>query len=195
MFHYSRCGILSCCDKGMYQGQGHVITSLCPWHLLLSQYCGYAILSCVALSYKERQMCATLLATICYSYHQKQCTYWPHTDGRQSFLPNLCSVEKWSYWRCFTVEVPSISRPFKCCRVIRGNGLKLHHTMTSSNGNTLRVTGPLWGESTGHRWISRTKASNAVLWCFLWSVPEQTVEQTTEAQVIRYAITPIMTTL
>ena len=24
----------------------------------------------------------------------------------------------------------------------------------------------------GHRWISRTKASDAELWCFLWSVPE-----------------------
>ena len=25
--------------------------------------------------------------------------------------------------------------------------------MTSSNGDIFRVTGPLWGESTGHRWI------------------------------------------
>ena len=30
-------------------------------------------------------------------------------------------------------------------------------TMTSSNGNILRVTGPLCGEFTGHRWIHRTK--------------------------------------
>ena len=27
-------------------------------------------------------------------------------------------------------------------------------------------------ESTGHRWIPLTKASDAELWCFLWSVPE-----------------------
>ena len=33
------------------------------------------------------------------------------------------------------------------------------------------VTGPLCGEFTGHRWIPLTKASNAELWCFLWSVP------------------------
>ena len=39
--------------------------------------------------------------------------------------------------------------------------------MTSSNGNILRVTGPLWGESTGHRCISLEKASNAKLWWFL----------------------------
>ena len=36
----------------------------------------------------------------------------------------------------------------------------------------IRVTGPLWGESTGHRWIPRTKASDAELWCFLWSASE-----------------------
>ena len=41
--------------------------------------------------------------------------------------------------------------------------------MTSSNGNIFRVTGPLWGEFTRHRWIPLTKASDAELWCFLWS--------------------------
>ena len=30
------------------------------------------------------------------------------------------------------------------------------HMMTSSNGNPFRVTGPLCGEFTGHRWIPRT---------------------------------------
>ena len=41
----------------------------------------------------------------------------------------------------------------------------------------LPLTGPLWWESTGDRWISLAKASDAELWNFLWSVPEQTVEQ------------------
>ena len=41
--------------------------------------------------------------------------------------------------------------------------------MTSSNGNIFRVTGPLCGELTGHRWILLTKASDAQFWCFLWS--------------------------
>ena len=40
--------------------------------------------------------------------------------------------------------------------------------MTSSNGNIFRVTDHLCGEFTDHRWISRTKASDAELWCFLW---------------------------
>ena len=35
-----------------------------------------------------------------------------------------------------------------------------------------RVTGPLRGEFTGHRWIPFTKASGAELWYFRWSAPE-----------------------
>ena len=45
--------------------------------------------------------------------------------------------------------------------------------MTSSNGNSFRVTGPMCGEFTGHRWIPRTKASDLELWYFLWSTPEK----------------------
>ena len=43
--------------------------------------------------------------------------------------------------------------------------------MTPSNGNIFRVTGPLWGEFTDHRWIPLTRASDAELWC--WSALEQ----------------------
>ena len=39
--------------------------------------------------------------------------------------------------------------------------------MTSSNGNIFRVIGHYRGEFTGHRWIPRTKASDAEIWCFL----------------------------
>ena len=44
--------------------------------------------------------------------------------------------------------------------------------MTSSNGTIFRVTGHLCGEFTGPRWIPHTKASDAELWCLLWSAPE-----------------------
>ena len=40
--------------------------------------------------------------------------------------------------------------------------------MTSSNWNIFRVTGPLYGEFTCHRWIPLTKTSGMELWCFLW---------------------------
>ena len=60
--------------------------------------------------------------------------------------------------------------------------------MTLSNGNIFRVTGPLWGEFTGDQWIPLTKASDAGIWCIVWSAPEQTVEQTIETLVIWDAI-------
>ena len=56
--------------------------------------------------------------------------------------------------------------------------------MTSSNGNIFRLTSPLCGEITGHRWIPLTKASDTKLRCFLWSAPEPTAEQTMETPVI-----------
>ena len=48
-------------------------------------------------------------------------------------------------------------------------GVRLIAMVTSSNRNIFCVTGPLWGESTVHRLIPLTKASDAELWCFLWS--------------------------
>ena len=45
------------------------------------------------------------------------------------------------------------------------------HMMTSSNGSIFRITCPLCGEFTGHRWIPRTKASDVERWWFLWFVP------------------------
>ena len=44
--------------------------------------------------------------------------------------------------------------------------------MTASNGNLFRVTGPLRGDFTGHRWIPHAKASDAEVWGCLWSAPE-----------------------
>ena len=50
-------------------------------------------------------------------------------------------------------------------------------------------------KSTGDRWISLTKASDAELWCFLWFTPEQTVEQTLEMPVVWDAFALLMTPL
>ena len=59
------------------------------------------------------------------------------------------------------------------------------YMMTSSNGNIFRVTGPLCGEFIGHRWIPITKASDAELWCFPWSSPEQTSVNNGDAGYLR----------
>ena len=66
---------------------------------------------------------------------------------------------------------------------------------TSSNGNIVRVTDHLCGEFTDQRWIPHTKASDAEVWCFLWSAPEYTVEKTMVKLVIWDGIAPIMTSL
>ena len=44
------------------------------------------------------------------------------------------------------------------------------HMMTSSNGNTFLITGPLCGEFTDHRWLPLTKATDAELWCFFFNL-------------------------
>ena len=70
---------------------------------------------------------------------------------------------------------------------------KLKDMMMSSSGNIFRLTDPLWGEATSHLCITLTKTSDAGLrWCFLWSAPEQTVEQTIKMSVIWDAIALIM---
>ena len=74
-------------------------------------------------------------------------TPWPVWGSRQPF---------WIIWRRY-------SESFKWTK-------KLWCMMTSSNGNIFRVTGHLCGEFPGDRWIPLTKASDAELWCFLWSV-------------------------
>ena len=70
-----------------------------------------------------------------------------------------------SIWRCLS--------SIKFQLLVRSQDAKDSYTMmTSSNGNIFRVTGPLCGEFTGHRWIPLKKANDAALWCFLWSASE-----------------------
>ena len=69
------------------------------------------------------------------------------------------------------------------------------YMMTSLNKNVFRVTGPLWWESTGHRWIPITKTNHAKLLWFFLSTPEQTVGQTIGPPVIWDAIALIMMSL
>ena len=58
-----------------------------------------------------------------------------------------------------------VMTPSWCERTLK----RIHHIMmTSSNEDMFRITSPLCGEFTGPRWIPRTKASDAELWCFLW---------------------------
>ena len=112
---------------------------------------------------------------------------WRHCNA----LLVLCACGGQRYW-----NIPWI--PYSPNFITTGRGPLRTITwamMTSSNGNIFRVTGHFCGESTGHRWISLTKASDADPWCFRWSPPEQTVKQIIETSVIWDAIALIMTSL
>ena len=111
-----------------------------------------------------------------------------YTDQISATTPLLMP---WLPWWCGIKRRVIQSRPAIVCPV----KYTLNYMMTSSNGSIFRATGPLCGEFTGPRWIPRTKASDAALWCFLWSTHEQTVEQTIVRLVIWDAIAPIMTSL
>ena len=81
---------------------------------------------------------------------------------RSESFSKLVKKESWDLWVLWAKEVCSSN----------GYPMSWDHRMTSSNGNIFRVTGPLCGEFTGRRWIPLTKASDAELWCFLWSLSE-----------------------
>ena len=87
-------------------------------------------------------------------------------------------------------KVWALWSPAPCC----GNNI---HMMTSWNRNIFRVTGLLCGEFIDCSPVnsSHTKASDAELWCFLWSASEPAAEQTMETPVIWDAIVLIMTSL
>ena len=84
-------------------------------------------------------------------------------------------------YMCVCVLV--ISTTFLCSSRLKSKSLRnitgtfefsstfINFMMTSSNGNIFRVTRPLCGEFTGHRWIPLTKANDEGLWCFIWPAP------------------------
>ena len=63
-------------------------------------------------------------------------------------------------WNAFQNIISQMSAIFSMCMI------------TLSNGNIFRITDPLCGEFTSHRWIPHTKAIDAELWSFLWFAPE-----------------------
>ena len=81
-------------------------------------------------------------------------------------LASIVSYFSWPMWCLYD----RIVRPI----IMKSSELTISSPlmMMSSNGNIFRVTGHFCGEFTGPRWIPHTKASDAELWCLLWSAPE-----------------------
>ena len=96
----------------------------------------------------------------------------------QTKLTTIPGLSQWHHWHQDIVRV-SVSMNIWCDKFM----------MPSSKGNISTLLGHCEGN---HRWIPLTKASDAGLWCFLWSALEQTVEWIIGAPVILDAIAPIM---
>ena len=94
-------------------------------------------------------------------------------------------------WPAYVIIVADVLAPNRCQDICNHDTVTMvpHHIImrTASNGS---VTGPLWGESTGHHLIYLIKASD--FWFFHYSAPEQKIEQTIETPGIWDAITLIM---
>ena len=106
----------------------------------------------------------------------------------KTHVTNATKKQSWEF--CFRHRISNmicekiIIRRYQWCYVLSSNVWFYARRMTSSKGNIFRVTGPLCRVLPGHRRIPLTKASDAELWCFLWSTPEQTVGQTIRTPVI-----------
>ena len=111
-----------------------------------------------------------------YHFHSRKCIWkfqWNLNQHSIIFIPE----NAFENVVCQMVAILSKGRWVECswreiACTARERFMLILAMMTSLNGNIFRVTGPLCGEFTGPRWIPRTKASDAELWCFLWSTPE-----------------------
>ena len=82
----------------------------------------------------------------------------------------LISYDNLTWWKSHNVYTFRCVVRFSTPQEVRTRcSFQVFNMMTSSNGIIFRITGPLCGEFTGHRWIPRTKASEAEFRYFLWS--------------------------
>ena len=102
------------------------------------------------------------ILTICH----RKFRWWLGTEYVRTHYLHPC-------WPSSTATYGVITTEFRVIALAPRAGARcILDMMTSSNGNIFRVTGQLGGEFNGPRWIPHTKASDAELWCFLWSASE-----------------------
>ena len=115
-----------------------------------------------------------ILFTIC-SRQYRNLFYFTHSHIQPYLFLTLWYMEHLLYWYivCFSSLRDYVLHSENDIKLSRQSvHIYVSNMMTSSNGNIFRVTGHLYGEFTGPRWIPRTKASDAGLWCFLWFASE-----------------------
>ena len=108
-----------------------------------------------------------------------------------------CKFERWCVGsRCHHYLMTCVIRLSSPLNHLATHGVRI---MKSAANVTLSCHFPRYWPfvrgPTGHRWIPLTGASDAELWCFLWSAPQLKVKKTMEALVIWDVIALIRTPL
>ena len=116
------------------------------------------------------------------------CDLYEQLDGNYGPLYDYHYEKSW-------VTFVEISSNAVC--IVLLDFIKTLFMITSSNGNIFLAAALCEGNPMviGHRLIRLTKSSDAELWWFVWSTPDQTFEQIIEAPVMWDAIPRIMTSL
>ena len=91
--------------------------------------------------------------------HPARCIYY--------FVTPTDSETYWNYRKTIILNHCECSRTYRRLVILNSN----EHDDVIKWKHFPRYW-PFVGDFTAHRWIPRTKASDAVLWCFLWSAPE-----------------------
>ena len=129
--------------------------------ILLTHICLTRVKSSWLIGAKRRHLTwPTLLQGIHVACRLSVVIVW---DNQCQLLNTCITIPRFICKEMYLKMSAAKCRPFCWATIV------LSLMMTSSNGNIFRVTGPLCGEFNGQRWIPRTKASDAKLWCFLWS--------------------------
>ena len=105
------------------------------------------------------------------------CLYIPQYSLKCDHLPMIQTQDFWLA-SIHIKHVQHIAKRFThSCTFLWFGTCQFSHVLQGYHDDVIkwkvfRVTDHLCGEFTGPRWIPRTKASDAELWCFLWSASE-----------------------
>ena len=148
--------IISCKGYGL-------LRVLSRWNLRITRFTMLTVANWSAIHYSAY---GVLMAVPRHEIHINMTFWLNHTKSK--------AIHYWKYTvMCTNIHVSIMWMYLADIQLVVSYWHRMTSYMTtSSNGNIFRVTGLLCGEFTGPRWIPHTKASDAELWCFLWSASE-----------------------
>ena len=112
-----------------------------------------------------------------FSLHFSSFVEWKWEQPNNKLTSKICvNIPKWCITHTTIIIKQGKSIPWSRHQIVE-------LLQDSRNSSALAIL-DLCEETTSHRWIPLTKVSDAELWCFPWSAPDQTVERTNETPLI-----------